>query len=112
MACGWRGNGSYLRISGREFSGFPVSLRSGGGRSLSFNALIFASPDRPLLGESCHSKNRSNVPLMPVGELPLLAESNGMDSSSPNRHLGATLVSDTTSQRKRGVHDEDYPRWG
>ena len=26
-----------------------------------------------------------------------------MDSSSPKRHLGATLVSDTTSQRKGGV---------
>ena len=31
-------------------------------------------------------------------------ESNGMDSSSPNRHLSATLVSVNTSQRKRGVH--------
>jgi len=29
--------------------------------------------DRQLLGESCRSKNRSNVPLMAVHELPLLA---------------------------------------
>ena len=33
-------------------------------------------------------------------------QSNGMDSSSPKRHLSATLVSDTTSQRKRGVHHD------
>ncbi len=33
----------------------------------------------------------------------LLAKSNAMDSSSPQRHLGATLVSDTTSQRNGGV---------
>jgi hypothetical protein len=32
--------------------------------------------------------------------------SNGMDSSSPNRHQSAKLVSDTTSKRKRGVHHE------
>ncbi len=31
------------------------------------------------------------------------ARSNGMDSSSPKRHLGAKLVSDTTSKRKGGV---------
>ena len=29
--------------------------------------------------------------------------SNGMDSSSPKRHLGAKLVSDITSKRKGGV---------
>ena len=34
---------------------------------------------------------------------PLHPKSNGMDSSSPNRHLGAKLVSDTTSKRKGGV---------
>ncbi len=33
-------------------------------------------------------------------------KSYGMDSSSPNRHLSAKLVSDTTSKRKRGVHHE------
>ena len=35
-----------------------------------------------------------------------VTQSNGMDSSSPNRHLSAKLVSDTTSKRKRGVHHE------
>jgi hypothetical protein len=33
----------------------------------------------------------------------LSTQSNGMDSSSPKRHLGAKLVSDTTSKRKGGV---------
>jgi len=32
-----------------------------------------------------------------------MTQSNGMDSSSPKRHLGAKLVSDTTSKRKGGV---------
>ena len=32
-----------------------------------------------------------------------MTQSNGMDSSSPNRHLSAKLVSDTTSKRKGGV---------
>jgi len=40
------------------------------GQFLPFNIL---SDDWPLLGESRRSKNRSNVPLMPVHELPLLA---------------------------------------
>ncbi len=32
-----------------------------------------------------------------------MTQSNGMDSSSPNRHLSAKLVSETTSKRKGGV---------
>jgi hypothetical protein len=35
-----------------------------------------------------------------------MTQSNGMDSSSPKRHLSAKLVSVTTSRRKRGVHHE------
>jgi hypothetical protein len=39
-------------------------------------------------------------------------QSNGMDSSSPKRHLGAKLEVSSTSEQKEGVHHEDYPRWG
>ncbi len=42
--------------------------------------------------------------LMPVLRRPVevALESNGMDSSSPHRHLSARLVSDTTNKRKSG----------
>ena len=55
-----------------------------------------------------NSKYRAQVTLAKQEEAegPLWVGSNGMDSSSPNRHLSATLVSDTTSQRKKGVHHE------
>ena len=33
-------------------------------------------------------------------------QSNGMDSSSPKRHLGARLVVLSTSQQRKGVHHE------
>lgn len=37
---------------------------------------------------------------------------NGMDSSSStNRHPGARLVVETTSQEQEGVHHGDYASW-
>jgi hypothetical protein len=39
-------------------------------------------------------------------------QSNGMDSSSPNRHQRARLEVSTTSQQREGVQDEYYPRRG
>jgi hypothetical protein len=37
--------------------------------------------------------------------------SNGMDSSSLSRHLGARLELLMTSRKEEGVHDGDYSYW-
>ncbi len=41
----------------------------------------------------------------------MTSASNGMDSSSLSRHLGARLELLMTSRKEEGVHDGDYSYW-
>ena len=110
--CGKAAQNKGMALLPRKINGnfVMLSLQDGVNNYIIFSDSVRFWNEAELLQEPVHP-----LKFVQVGNcgspVETAAKSKGMASSSPDRHLGATLVNDTPSQWKRGVHHEALSHW-